>query len=99
MATPRKAPQDHKAPADSTPFVFDGSTGSVTLPRFSEIPFGVMRKMRNEDETEIAFYLFESLLSEDDLAVLDTYTQAEVGELMEAWQADSGISAPESSAS
>lgn len=99
MTAARKVPQDHKAPADSAPFVFEGSTGSVSLPKFSEIPFGVMRKMRNEDENEIAFFLFESLLSDEDLAVLDTYTQAEVGALMEAWQADSGISAPESSAS
>lgn len=99
MVTPRKAPQDHKPPADDQPFSFTGTSGTVTLPRFSDIPFGVMRKMRHEDENEIAFYLFETLLSPEELEILDGFTQAEVAALIEAWQEDGGITVPESSAS
>lgn len=75
-------------------YTFNGE--NIELPRFDKLPFGVMRKMRKADETEQAFLLFESAASEESLEVIDTMGVDEIGELLEAWQKDAGVTTGES---
>ncbi|WP_433661085.1 hypothetical protein ACQPW1_02075 [Nocardia sp. CA-128927] len=70
---------------------------TISLPRMENIPFGLIRKLRKENDTEQFFALIEGVAAAKDLAVIDTMTQAEVHELMNAWQKDSGIELGESS--
>lgn len=60
-------------------------------------PFGLIRRLRKEDDTEQFFGLIEGVAGAKDLAVIDTMTQAEVKDLMAAWQKDSSITLGESS--
>lgn len=92
-------PEDHKAPKGETMFSYDSPAGKVELPKFAELPFGVLRKMRKMDEDEVPFFLIEATATESNLEIVDTLSIEQVGELFTAWQADSGITAPESSAS
>ncbi len=76
----------------------------VELPKFDQIPFGVVRKLRKEDEAEQVFGMFEALverklLTAKHMGVIDNLANAEIGDLMEEWQKDSETSVPESSAS
>ncbi|QIS16410.1 hypothetical protein [Nocardia arthritidis] len=81
-------------------FSYTAKSGKkITLPRFDNIPFGVIRTLRKEGETEQFFGLIEGVCGAKDLAVIDTMTQAEVRELMTAWQRDSSVDLGESSAS
>ncbi|WP_378736063.1 hypothetical protein [Nocardia brasiliensis] len=75
------------------------STGgkAISLPKMENIPFGIIRKLRKENDTEQFFALIEGVAGAKDLAVIDAMTQAEVRELMSAWQKDSGIELGESS--
>lgn len=75
-------------------YTFNGET--IELPRFDKLPFGVMRKMRKADEDEQAFILFESAASYEDLGVIDTMDVDEIGDLLEAWQKDAGVTTGES---
>ncbi|MFI5781206.1 hypothetical protein [Nocardia sp. NPDC051570] len=81
-------------------FTYTTSAGkTLSLPRMENIPFGLIRKLRKEDDAEQFFALIEGVATAKDLAVLDAMTQAEVKELMDAWQKDSTISLGESSGS
>lgn len=70
----------------------------ITLPRFGNLPFGVIRKIRKLDEVEQLFTLFELVLDKDPdtLAIIDTMEQEAVQELIVAWQKDSGVTVGES---
>jgi hypothetical protein len=70
---------------------------SITLPKFDQIPFGLIRKNRSLPQAEQFFVLLEQVVSETDLDIIDKTTQAEMLALVEAWQKDSGISLGESS--
>lgn len=74
------------------------SKKKVTLPKFGNLPFGIIRKLRTEDEIEQFFLLFEEVFKNDpgQLAIIDDMGQDEVLELMTAWQKDSGVSVGES---
>lgn len=67
----------------------------LSLPKFDQIPFGLIRKNRKLPQEEQFFSLLEAILSEEDLEALDAVGQGEVRDLMEAWQKDSGIEAGE----
>lgn len=71
----------------------------LNLPRMEHIPFGLIRRLRKEDDTEQFFALIEGVAAAKDLAVIDAMTQAEVKDLMDAWQKDSTITLGESSGS
>lgn len=64
----------------------------ITLPKFDNIPFGLIRKNRKLPVEEQFFSLIEALLSDDDLVALDAATQVDVSNLMAAWQKESGVS-------
>lgn len=81
----------------SEKFVYEvDSRKKITLPKFGEVPFGVIRKSRKMDSEEQFYFLFEELLDEKGLAVLDTLTSKQVGELMDMWQGEAGVSLGES---
>ena len=60
-----------------------------TLPKMKNLKFGVTRKMRKADDDEKVFMLIESVADDKALEIIDDMTVEELGELMEAWQADS----------
>lgn len=74
-------------------------THEVTLQKFDQIPFGLIRRFRKFSESEQFFSLLEELLPDKDLAALDQCAQGEVTKLMKEWQKDAGIEAGESSGS
>ena len=72
----------------------------IALPKFNQIPFGIMRKLRKENDAEQLFGLLESLvdaklMDEASLEALDTLGIEEVTDMMTAWQKDAGVSIPE----
>ena len=71
----------------------------VTLPKFSAIPFGLIRKNRKLPQEEQFFALLEQVASEEDLEKMDRAPQSEMEKLMKAWEKDSGVDAGESEAS
>lgn len=71
----------------------------VALPHFRHIPFGVIRKLRNEDESEQLFGLVEQVADDETLAVIDTLGMGEIEALFQAWQDASKVTVGESLAS
>lgn len=69
---------------------------SLTLPKFDQIPFGLIRKNRKLPQEEQFFALLEALISDEDLDKLDKSTQKEMLKLVETWQKDSEVSLGES---
>ncbi len=72
---------------------------TIALPPFSQIPFGVIRKLRSEPEAEQVFGLVERIASEEALAVIDTLDMGEIQLLFAAWQEAAKVTVGESSAS
>lgn len=73
--------------------------GDVTLPHFKNLPFGVIRRLRKEDEAEQLFGLVEQVADAETLAILDQLEMADIEELFGAWQKASGVTVGESTAS
>lgn len=71
----------------------------VSLPKFDQIPFGLIRKNRKLPQEEQFFALLEQVASEKDLERMDRAPQFEMEKLMQAWQEDSGVTPGESEAS
>lgn len=81
-------------------FVYEvDSKRKITLPKFGQVPFGVIRKSRKMDPEEQFYFMFEELLDDKGLAVLDGLTSDQVGDLMDKWQNESGVSLGESEGS
>ena len=72
-------------------FTYKVGNRVIKLPKFDNIPFGVVRKLRKQSEEEQFFGLIEAVTSEKDLELLDTLGQSQIVELMEAWQKDGGV--------
>lgn len=72
---------------------------ALTLPRFDQLPFGVVRRLRHQEPTEQVFSLIEEVCDEGTLAVVDTLTTQEITDLYTAWQREGQVSQGESSAS
>jgi len=72
---------------------------NVVLPKFDNIPFGIIRKNRSLPQHEQFFALLEAVVRPEDLPVIDQTPQKAMTELMEAWQKDSGVGLGESSES
>lgn len=71
-------------------FYFTHGKGKITLPKFDQLPFGLIRKLRKEEDGEVLFALFESVLKDDSksLELLDELTMGEVQTLFTEWQKD-----------
>ncbi|MGJ4168881.1 MAG: hypothetical protein DI609_05580 [Corynebacterium urealyticum] len=77
-------------------FHYEHGNKKISLPKFNQLPFGTMRKIRRESMEEQMFLMFELAADEKSLAVLDTMTMDEINDLVIAWQDDSGITQGES---
>lgn len=76
----------------------------IVLPRFQNLPFGVMRKVNKTDQSAQIFVIFDYLIDEEKVTketaeVLDSLSIEAVSDLMDAWSKDAETSLPESSAS
>lgn len=81
----------------SDKFVYEvDSRKKITLPKFGQVPFGVIRKSRKMDAEEQFYFMFEELLDEKGLAVLDSLTADQVADLMDSWQNEAGVGLGES---
>lgn len=81
----------------SDKFVYEvDSRKKITLPKFGQVPFGVIRKSRKMDPEEQFYFMFEELLDEKGLAVLDSLTADQVADLMDSWQNEAGVGLGES---
>ena len=72
---------------------------SITLPRFDQIPSGVVRKVRKESPVEQMFSILETVCDAATLAKIDKLTSGELQTVMSAWQEDAKVTAGESKAS
>ncbi|QDH92285.1 tail assembly chaperone [Gordonia phage Spooky] len=73
----------------------------IVLPRFGQLPGGIFRKLRKEEEAEQFFGLIELLeerkaITTKTLELIDDLPLEQQMEMMQAWQKDSEISVPES---
>ena len=81
----------------SDKFVYEvDSKRKITLPKFGEVPFGIVRRGRHLPPEEQFYFMFEELLSEKDIEVLDSLTSVQVSDLMDKWQDEAGVSLGES---
>jgi hypothetical protein len=81
----------------SDKFVYEvDSRKKIVLPKFGQVPFGVIRKSRKMDPEEQFYFMFEELLDEKGLAVLDSLTADQVADLMDSWQNEAGVGLGES---
>lgn len=73
----------------------------LTLPKFGNLPSGILRKVRRERDIEQFFMTFELLFKDDQaqLDILDEMPMAEIVDMMTKWQEDSGVTMGESSES
>lgn len=77
-------------------FHYEYEGKKFTLPKFDQLPFGVIRKLRKESEDEQFFQMFELAADEKALAIIDTMGMKDIEELVTAWQKDSGVTSGES---
>ena len=80
-------------------FHYKTSHGEIVLPRFKNLPGGLMRTSRKLDPEDRAYTLIEGAASEKVLDIFDKLTQGEQAEMMQEWQAESQVTEGESSAS
>lgn len=66
-------------------YTIEHKNKKVTLPSFSELPTGVVRKARKLDADEQMWFVLESILDEKSMAVIDSMTLSEFGEKMTGW--------------
>lgn len=64
----------------------DGKDRKITFTRAENIPFGVVRKLRKETNTEQMFGMLEAAADEKSLEVLDLLTQKQVADIIAEWQ-------------
>lgn len=77
-------------------FHYEHDGKKFTLPKFDQLPFGVIRKLRKESDEEQFFQMFELAADAKALDVIDTMGMKDIEELVTAWQKDAGVSQGES---
>lgn len=85
-----------KSKANTFTYTYNGQT--ITLPKFGNFPFGVIRKIRKLEDEEQVYSLLE-LVTKDypkTLDIIDEMYADDVAELVTAWQEDAGVSLGES---
>ena len=71
----------------------------ITLPRFSNVPAGVIRKLRKANNLDFMFGVLEAVADEATIGAIDALGMDEVSRLATAWQKDGNVTAGESGAS
>lgn len=67
------------------------SGAEITLPRADKIKAGVLRKVRHMDEIDAMFTIFEAIVDDATLALIDDLTVEELNELADAWQQSAAL--------
>lgn len=82
------APQDRRPKAEtaSEPFTFDHDGTTYTLPPWSAITAGMMRRFRKLDDLDLSFSILEEIADEDALKALDAMPLADFNRTVSAWQ-------------
>jgi hypothetical protein len=65
-----------------------------TIPAFTALPIGVVRKSRRgKDEADTAFLILEAVMGEDskELAAVDSMDQVEFQKFLEGWTQGAGV--------
>jgi hypothetical protein len=78
--------------ADTYTFVHNGK--KFTIPAFTALPVGVIRKARRgKDEADTAFLILETVMGEDskELAAVDAMTQTQFQKFLEGWTQGAGV--------
>lgn len=81
-------------------FTVDGV--KYTIPKFSDLPMGVVRKSRKaKDDADMAFTIIESVMGEDspELAAIDTMTAPQFDKFLTEWTQGAGVGEASSSES
>lgn len=84
------APQDHL----KTTFTFTHDGNEYTIPAFTSLPIGVIRKSRKgKDEADTAFIILETVMGEDskELAAVDSMSQAQFQAFIQGWTQGAGV--------
>lgn len=81
-------------------FTYGTGKTKINLPKFNQIPFGVMRRIRKESESEQIFAILEALfdmgkIKEADLDRIDQLDMDAVSDLLAEWQKDAGTTVGE----
>jgi hypothetical protein len=73
----------------------------IVLPKFDQIPTGVIRRTRNLLPEDQMFAVLEAYLGDEspEMAAVDNLPTGELQEFVAAWQKDAGLTVGESSAS
>ncbi|MCH9834103.1 hypothetical protein K0U83_00495 [bacterium] len=66
-------------------YVLKHKNKNIELPDFNSLPVGVLRKARHMDEQEQTWFILESVISEEDLTVLDQLPLHDFAKHMKAW--------------
>ena len=77
-----------------TTFEFSHNGDSFTIPAFTALPMGVVRKARKgKDDADIVFLIMETVMGEDsaELAAIDSMTQSEFKTFIESWTQGAGV--------
>lgn len=88
--------------AKNKTYTFTFQDEDYTIPAFSALPIGVIRKSRKaKDEADQAFTIIETLMGEDsrELAAVDAMGVEEFQKFLEGWTQGAGVGEASSSAS
>lgn len=58
---------------------------TVELPDFKNLPVGLIRKARKENQEDLMWIILESVLDEKSLAVVDSMSMNEFSDAMSGW--------------
>lgn len=71
----------------------------LKLPKFENVPAGVLRKTRRMTDLDQAFSILEELMTEEDLEHVDLLDRNGLNDFLKAWRDGSAVDPGESSAS
>lgn len=99
MPAPKK-PQDRqrpKAERQNEPFEWEHDGQLFTIPLASKIKAGIIRRAsKHASEVGQIFAIFEEIVDQDTLAIIDDMSLDELGEMFVAWQQHGGETVGES---
>ena len=79
-------------PGSSDNFVFETAEGTVlTLPSLAKIKPGLIRKIRRMNDVDQLFTILETILTDDELTVVDEMEYDEFERLNDEWAEHSGV--------
>lgn len=78
----------------ATTFTFTHNGKDYSIPAFTSLPMGVVRKARKgKDDADITFLILENVMPEDsaELAAIDAMTQDEFAKFITEWTQGAGV--------